>query len=198
MVGPDIADVIGETKALAITVDEVANTRIVATYNPARSVQISALVVEPKVPSGSRPASAQELGRYVAHRIATFDYAKASYQPGRLSREGALKRARELSADVLIESELLGSPGQLALLIRVVDVRSGKPILREQKLLEKPDGGLAAAEGMLASIQGALPERLSKGPGPASNAPLPTAGPDHKPAGEGRAPSDGEQAETSR
>jgi hypothetical protein len=186
MVGPDIADVIGETKSLAITVEEVANTRIVATYTPARAVSISALVTEPKVPASMKKAAAEELGRYVANRIATFEYAKASYQPGKLTREQALKRAKELNADVLVESELLGSAGSSALAIRIIDARTKKPILREQRLLEK-DGGLATAEGMLLTIKTELPERLSAAPPdparPASPGdPLPTATNEKKPA----------------
>jgi hypothetical protein len=174
MVGPDIADVIGEAKNLAIDVEEVANTRIVANYNAARTVQISALIVEPKVPVGTKRAVAEELGRYVANRIATFEYARASYQPGALSREQGLKRARELKVDVLVESEVLGAPSS-ALAIRVIDVKTGRPILREQKLLEKSDSQMAAAEGMLSAIRTSLPQHI------ASNAPAAPAAADQVP-----------------
>lgn len=164
MVGPEIADVIGETKTLALVVDEVANTRIVASYNKARSVAVHALVLEPKVPK-RMAARADELGRYVATRFATFDFARASYQPGRLTRKQALDRASKLQADVLVESEILGSGSAAALAIRIVDARTGKPIFREQTVLPSESEQFAAVETMLAQIKLELPERLSPSPG---------------------------------
>ncbi|MCA9556831.1 MAG: hypothetical protein KC933_42800, partial [Myxococcales bacterium] len=86
MVGPDIANLISENKKLALVVDEVANTRIVARYDRARTVNVNAMVLEPKLPRGSR-AQAKELGRYVATQLATFEFARASFQPGRMSRQ---------------------------------------------------------------------------------------------------------------
>lgn len=160
MVGPEIADVIGETKTLALVVEEVANTRIVAAYNKGRAVSVHALVLEPKVPRKTKKASADELGRYVATRFATFDFARASYQPGVLSRKQALARASELGADVLVESEILGSGASSALAIRIVDARTGKPIFREQSVLPSGNSDFGVVETMLATIEVELPERL--------------------------------------
>lgn len=159
MVGPDIADVIGETKSLALEVDEVANTRIVATYNRARTVQVHALVLEPKMPRGDAKR-AEQLGKYVATELATFKFAKASYQPGKLSRKAAIKRANEIGAAVIIESEVLGMGKSSALAMRVIDVKTGAPILRQQQVLANPDANFEAAQLLLATLQTELPEKL--------------------------------------
>ena len=160
MVGPDIADVIGQRRSLALEVDEVANTRIVATYDRARTVAVHALVLEPKVPRRMRQR-AKELGKYVATRFATFEFARASYQPGRLNRARAIERAKALGAGVIVESEVMGRDGSTALSIRVVDVESGRPIFREQRLMTG-DEELRAAEGLLATIGARLPEHLAR------------------------------------
>jgi hypothetical protein len=159
MVGPDIADVIGETKTLALEVDEVANTRIVATYNRARTVQVHALVLEPKLPKKDAKRS-EQLGKYVATQLATFKFAKASYQAGNLSRQTAMKRASEIGAQVIIESEVLGMGKSTALAMRVVDAKTGNPILREQRVLATPDGSFEAAQQLLVQLETELPEKL--------------------------------------
>jgi hypothetical protein len=163
MVGPDIADVIGETRTLALDVDEVANTRIVATYNKARTVQVHALVLEPKLPKKDAKKS-EQLGKYVATELATFKFAKASYQPGTMSRQTAMKRAKEIGAQVIIESEVLGMGKSSALAMRVIDAKTGNPILRDQRVLQDPDGGFAAAHELLAALETALPEKLNVTP----------------------------------
>lgn len=160
MVGPEIADVIGETKSLALEVDEVANTRIVATYNRARTVQVHALVLEPKL-TKKDPKQAEQLGKYVATQLATFKFARASYQPGRLDRKAALKRATELGAQVLVESEILGDSKSSALAMRVIDVSTGQPILRSQKVLANKDASFEAAQALVAELETTLPEKLS-------------------------------------
>lgn len=161
MVGPDIADIISQDRTLALVVDEVANTRIVARYDRARTVHVHALVLEPKLPKGSR-LKADELGKYVATQLATFEFARASYQRGKLSRDAAAKRARSIQADVLVESEVLGSGDTAALAIRVVDVATGRPILRQQQLIGRPEAGLDTAQTLLASLATALPEKISE------------------------------------
>lgn len=183
MVGPEIADAIGETKTLALVVEEVANTRIVATYNRARSVQVHALILEPKVPK-SLKASAPELGRYVATRFATFEFARATFQPGQLSRTQAIGAAKKAGAELIVESEILGSGPSLALAMRIVEVKTGRPIYREQKVIEGTDN-FAAAEIMLASIKTELPERLTstapaRGSKTEVTTPAVAAGADHK------------------
>lgn len=160
MVGPDIADVIGETKSLALEVDEVANTRIVATYNRARTVQVHALVLEPKLSKRDAKRSDQ-LGRYVATQLATFAFARASYQPGQLSRKRAMKRAAEVGAQVIIESEVLGMGKSSALAMRVIDAATGQPILRQQKLLEGNEASLETAHALVAALETELPEKLA-------------------------------------
>lgn len=160
MIGPDIADVIGETKTLALEVEEVANTRIVATYNRARTVQVHAMVLEPRLP-GRDAGRADQLGKYVATQLATFKFAKASYQPGQMSRKRAMARARELGAQVIIESEVLGIGKSAALALRVIDARTGTPILREQRVLEAPEANFEAAHDLLSALEAELPEKLN-------------------------------------
>lgn len=172
MVGPDIADVIDEHQHLALAVDEVANTRIVATFDRARTVRVHALILEPKTPKrmGKRGA---ELGKYVATKFATFDFARASYQPGKLSRQRALNRAAELAADVLVESEVLGSGKSAALSIRVIDVATGRPIYRQQMIIDDSGNELKTADTMLATMSAKLPSHLStpsSSPRPAGDA----------------------------
>lgn len=157
MVGPDVADIIGETRSLALEVEEVANTRIVARHKASRAVRIAALVIEPKVPKSLR-ASAGELGRYLATQFAKFDFAKASYQPGALSRKAALAQAKTVGADVLVESEIVDVGGSRALAIRVIDAKSGEPIFREQRAMTA--NGLETAEALLAMVETGLPEKL--------------------------------------
>lgn len=166
MVGPNIADIIAENKTLALAVDEVANTRIVARYDKSRTVHVHALVLEPKVPKRSRK-EATELGKYVATQIATLDFAVASYQRGRISRKRAVAQAKKVGADVIVESEFLGQKGGSALVIRVVDVATGRPILRVQKLVDRPTERFATAEQLVAEMGKALPEKISKSGRPA-------------------------------
>ncbi len=161
MVGPDIADIIAAKQNLALTVDEVANTRIVARYDKARTVNVHALVVEPRLPRRNAKR-ANELGKYVATQIATFDFARASYQRGRLSRRTALKRAKSIGADVLVESEVLGRKGAEALAIRIIDVNTGRPILRQQTVLKGHNSKFGAAEELISTLKGELPEKLSQ------------------------------------
>jgi hypothetical protein len=172
MVGPEVADVLTETKSLALVVEEVANTRIAVRYHRAKAVNMHALVLEPKLPKSTK-ARAEELGRFLATEIATFEFAKASYQPGQVTRERALRRAKEINADVIIESEVLGSGTGAALSIRVVDTKTGEPILREQRLLEQKEN-LEVAGQVLVSMKSALPARL--GARDASAEPVPTEG----------------------
>jgi hypothetical protein len=160
MVGPDIADVIGETKTLALEVDEVANTRIVATYNRARTVQVHALVTEPKLPKRDLKR-AEQLGKYVATQLATFKFAKASYQAGQMSRQQAMKRALEIGAQVIIESEVLGVGKSEALAMRVLDAKTGNPILREQRVVSGPDENFETAHALMATLEAELPEKLA-------------------------------------
>jgi hypothetical protein len=159
MVGPDIADVIGETRSLALEVDEVANTRIVATYNRARTVQVHALVLEPKMTKNKKQA--EQLGKYIATQLATFKFARASYQPGNLNRKAALKRASELHAQVLVECEILGDKSSSALAMRVIDVATGQPILRQQRVLANHDANFEAAQALVAELETTLPEKLT-------------------------------------
>ena len=159
MVGSDIADLIAERKEIPLVVEEVANTRIVARHKPARAVAIHALVLEPKVPKAMR-ARAAEIGKYVATRFATFDFARASYQPGRVSRRRARRRARELGAQVIVESEIITAGANSALTIRVVDATTGRPIYRKQTLLKAEGEELETADTMLASLNDDLPEQL--------------------------------------
>ncbi|MBK6688488.1 MAG: hypothetical protein IPG45_28710 [Deltaproteobacteria bacterium] len=159
MVGPDIADLLSQNHALALSVDEVANTRIVARYDRARTVRVHALVTEPKLSKADKK-KAGELGKYLATQLATFEFAKASYQPGNLTRNAAIKRAKAIGADVVVEAELLGSGDSAALAIRVIDVATGKPILRQQKVLEKANADFDAASALLAQLQTELPEAL--------------------------------------
>ena len=163
MVGPDIADIIGENRFLALVVDEVANTRIVARFDRARTVQIHALVLQPKLPKKSKKR-AKELGRYVTSRFASFSFARASYQPGNLSRAQAIKQANKLSAEVIVESEIIGgtTSDAPALAIRVVDAKTGRPIYREQRFLQTANQRLQTADVLLSSLQGQLPHALAK------------------------------------
>ncbi len=161
MVGPNIADIISENKSLALAVDEVANTRIVARYDKSRTVNVHALVLEPKLPKRDA-RRATELGKYVATQLATLAYARASYQRGVLSRKAALAQAKKIGADVIIEPELLGRKGDSALVIRVIDVATGEPILRVQKIVETPTDSLATAEKLIADLGTMLPEKLGE------------------------------------
>ncbi len=165
MVGPDIGDLLAEHKELLLDVLEVANSRILASYEPSRSLAIHALVLEPTVPA-RMGGGAAELGRYVANAIANFGYARASYQPSKLTRKQAQKRAEALGAGVIVESEVLASGGSLALVIRVVDAKSGRPLLREQTVLESEGDRFKVAEQMLATIRTGLASQLK----PASSA----------------------------
>ena len=160
MVGPNIADIISENRSLALAVDEVANTRIVARYDRQRTVHVHALVLEPKLPKRNTKR-ATELGRYVATKLATFDFAKASYQRGRISRKSAVAQAKKIGAGVVVESEILGQKGGSALVIRVIDVESGTPILRVEQIIEATKS-LAAADQLVASIGKTLPEKIAK------------------------------------
>jgi hypothetical protein len=177
MIGPQIADVLSETKTLALTVDEVANTRIVASYNKARAVHVHALVLEPKTPKRSK-ISSEELGRYMATRFATFEFARATFQAGRLDRKQALARAAEIGAGVIVESEVLGGARGSALAIRVLDAKTGRPIYREQAVIAQDGNDFAAVEGMLAQLKTQLPERL----GAPSDAPQKTPAESEAPA----------------
>jgi len=159
MVGPDIADIIGEHRFLALVVDEVANTRIVARFDRARTVKIHALVLQPKLPKKNKKR-AKELGRYMTTRFASFKFARASYQPGRISRAQARKQAENLKADVIVESELIGSSDSQALAIRVVDVATGRPIYREQRFLSGDKNRLQTADVLMGSLQAKLPHSL--------------------------------------
>ena len=159
MVGPDVADIIGEHRHLALAVDEVANTRIVATFDRARTVRVHALVLQPKVPKRMRKR-AGELGKYVATKMATFDFARASYQPGKLSRKRALARAAELEADVLVESEVLGTGKSAALAIRGVDVSTGRRVYRQKMIIDDAGEELKVADAMLAVMGSDLPTHL--------------------------------------
>lgn len=164
MAGPDIADLIEESLPLSIA--EVANTRIVATYDRSKTVRIHALVLQPRVRRGRKmraanAADVREIGRYVATRIATFSFARASYQPGRLTRAEAQKRATAMGADVVVESELMGRGRDVALAIRIIDAKTGRPVHRMQALLGKQDA-LQAAETILTSINAKLPDALAK------------------------------------
>lgn len=159
--GRDVADILTQERALGLEVLEVANTRIVAKYAPGRGVSMTALVLEPKVSSGSR-GEREELGRYVAGELGKFGFLSVQYQPSKLSRAQALGRAKKLRAQLLVESEILESDGALALAIRVVDVATGKPVLREQMPLAKGHSRFAAAEALLSAVQSKLPVELAQ------------------------------------
>ncbi len=160
MSGPEVADVLSADRKLALEVTEVANTRIVARYAPARAVSLTALVLEPKVSPELR-GEREALGRYVAGEVGKFGFLEASYQAGALTRARAIERAKALKADLVVESELLVSGKARALAIRVVDVSTGQLILREQKPLEGDVSRFAVAESMLGAIKTQLPERLA-------------------------------------
>ena len=164
MAGPDIANLISENRRLALVVDEVANTRIVARYDRARTVNVNAMVLEPKLRQGTR-AQAQELGRYVATQLATFEFARASFQPGRMTRKAALQRAKKGGFDVLVESEVLGTGASAALTLRVIDVATGRPIHRQQQVVST-EGNFSAAEVLVAELRTVLPEKLSPAAAP--------------------------------
>lgn len=171
MVGPEVADVLTETKSLALVVEEVANTRIAVRYHRAKAVSMHALVLEPRLPKANKTHS-DELGRFLATEIATFEFARASYQPGKLTRERAIRRAKEINADVIVESEVLGSGSGAALSVRVVDAKTGAPILREQRLFEKSER-LEVAGQVLLSMKHALPSKLGARPGSSTGAVAP-------------------------
>jgi hypothetical protein len=125
---------------------------------------IHALILEPVLPKASPVSEGAELGRYVANEVAKFGYARASYQPTRLNRKQAQKRAQELGADVIVESEILGSGASQALVIRVVDAKSGRPLLREQSILGAGGERFTVAEKLLSGIKLSLADRLKAGP----------------------------------
>lgn len=160
MAGPDIANLINDNRKLALSVDEVANTRIVARYDRARTVNVKALVMQPRLPKKSA-TKAKELGRYVATQLATFEFARAAFQSGRMSRKAALKRAKEGGYDVLVESEVLGSGASAALTLRVIDVTTGRPIHRQQQVLAEGKQTFGAAKTLVAELQTVLPEKLA-------------------------------------
>ena len=176
MAGPDIANLIGTDRAVALRVVEVANTRIVARYDRARTVRVHALVLEPRLPRPDRK-KATELGKFVATQLASFEFARASYQRGPLSRQAALRRAREIGANVVVESEVLGQGGSAALALRVLHVETGRPIHRQQRVLAGADGKFGAAEALVATLETALPEKLAgdRSPPPAVHGTIPTA-----------------------
>lgn len=156
MVGPDIANLINDNRRLALVVEEVANTRIVARYDRARTVNVKALVLEPKLKSRKK---ARELGRYVATQLATFEFARAAFQPGKLDRKQAIARAKAGGYDVVVESEVLGGGADAALTLRVIDVRTGRPIHRQQQVLTK-DGDFGAAKALVAELRTSLPNKI--------------------------------------
>lgn len=156
MAGPDIANLINDNRKLALVVEEVANTRIVARYDRARTVNVKALVLEPKLRNRKK---ARELGRYLATQLATFEFARAAFQPGRLDRKKGLERAKAGGYDVLIESEVLGRGADAALTLRVVDVKTGRPIHRQQRVLTK-DGDFGAAKQLVAALETELPNKI--------------------------------------
>lgn len=170
MEGPSIADLL-ETRRVGLRIDEVANTRLVATFDPARAVRVHALVLEPKAP---KRKTARALGRFLATELAEQEFARASYQSGRISRARARARARKLGADVLVESELIRVSGDRALALRVIDVATGKPIYRSQRRIGE-GGALGAAELLMASVSTELPALRT----PASSDPhsVPTVAP---------------------
>lgn len=160
MVGPDIANLIGADRALALRVQEVANTRIVARYDRSRTLRVHALVLEPKLPRPDKKR-ATALGKFVATKLASFEFARASYQRGRLSRKAALRRAREIGADLVVESEILGRGSSTALTLRVVYVKTGRPIHRGQQVLTAANGNFVTADTLVAALETALPEKLA-------------------------------------
>ena len=165
MKGPQIADMISQNRNLALEVIEVANTRIVARYDRSRTVQIHALVLEPKLAPYNQKQATQ-LGKFVATQMATFEFARASYQRGRMSRKVAIKRAKRVGADVVVESEVLRIGKSAALVMRVIDVKSGRPILRHQQVLERESAGLQAARALLAELRQNLPNKVAQRPAP--------------------------------
>ena len=160
MTGPDVADLLGQYRALGLEVVEVANTRIVARYDRSRAVRVHALVLEPNLGPSERRQAAM-LGKYVATQLATYDFARASYQRGRISRKRALKRAKRIGADVVVESELLSLGRSSALVMRVIDVETGRPLLRLQRVVKPAAGRLEAAKDLLAELGQDLPETLA-------------------------------------
>jgi hypothetical protein len=159
MSGPEVADLLAEQRSLGLAVEEVANTRIVARLDRARAVRVHALVLEPRLPRRDR-RRAEQLGKYVTTRLATFEFARASYQRGALSREAAVRQARRAGADVLVEPELIAAGDGAALALRVIDVATGRPILRGQERLAAPGAELGAADALLAALHADLPARV--------------------------------------
>lgn len=160
MVGPDIADMIAQKKTLALAVDEVANTRIVARFDRSRTVQVHALVIEPKTTRRNKKR-ATELGRYLATQLATFDFARASYLGRHVSRKAAIRQAKKLGAGVVIEADLLNSGKSNAMTIRVIDVATGRPILRRQQVIDTKTGDFGTAQTIISDLERALPEKLA-------------------------------------
>lgn len=101
----------------------------------------------------------------MATQLATFEFARASFQPGRMTRKAALQRAKKQGFDVLVESEVLGTGASAALTLRVVDVATGRPIHRQQQVVSA-DGSFSAAEVLVAELRTVLPEKLSPAAGP--------------------------------
>ena len=133
---------------------------IVATFERARTVSVHALVTEPVVPARMKAAKA-ELGRFVAGEMAKFGYVRTSYQASPLTRAAAVKRAAGIGAQVVVESEILGSGKESAFVIRIIDVKTGQPIVREQAVLASDASRFSTAEALLATIKGRLPEHLA-------------------------------------
>jgi hypothetical protein len=160
MVGPDIADIIAQKKVLALAVDEVANTRIVARWDRSRTVQVHALVVRPKT-TRKQTKRATELGRYLATELAKLEFARASYMGKRVSRKAAVKQAKKIGAGVVVEADLLGNGESAAMSIRVIDVETGRPILRHQRVIEQKAGDFGTAKQIIVALERELPEKLA-------------------------------------
>lgn len=182
MVGPDVADLINDNRSLALVVEEVANTRIVARYDRARTVNVKALVLEPRM-GRQKPKKARELGRFMATQLATYDFARAIFQPGRLTRAQAYARAEEKGCDVIVESEVLGTGDDATLTLRILHVPSKKPIHREQVLVKA--GDFDAAKQLVAGLRTALPDSISALPGDPSGGGTATAGTQMRAADDG-------------
>lgn len=93
--------------------------------------------------------------------MATFKFAKATYQSGKFARPAALKRAAELGATVMIESEIFGDGKSSAFAMRVFDVETGQPILRQQRVLPSPDANFEVAQALVAELEVQLPEKIA-------------------------------------
>ncbi len=167
MNGPDIADALTNNRDLGLVVVEVANTRIVARFDRSRAVRVHALVLEPQL-GPQRRRQATQLGKFLATQLATYDFARATYQRGRLSRKRALRRAKRVGANVVVESEVLTVGRSSAMVMRIVDVASGRPIFRTQRVLSGLSPGLEVAQALLSDLERDLPSRLLAGQRPSS------------------------------